>query len=1075
MPAISITLTAQGANSSTFQPPPLDGTLNVPELFAYHATNSPNHPLFVYADDNKDIKTIYYPEAYRAIRRAGKLVSGHYKRDKDRYAMQKDAPTFGILAVADTISYFTLMTGIMHLGFTPFPISTRNSAVGVAHLMGKTGILQLFVSPDPAMQRLAQQAIEILAKEGTDVEILNLPQFEDIYNDNNDFQDVEPGPIGPDTTVLILHSSGSTAFPKPIKIINRNFLQWGILPSHGEVDICGTTMAAHSLPMFHAMGAIHLAWTTCSGLIMGCFKPASPPVIPTPDVFLQGLVATRCQLVYCVPVFVEAWARLPENLPILRTLKCIIFAGAPMNKSVGDLLVSEGVTLTPFYGSTEVGSFSMFIPKSSAKDEWEYFKVSSHLEAKMIPQEGMEGVFEAVVMATSTFSANVSNTTIDGRPAFATNDLLQIHPTKPDFYKVHGRADDQLMLSTGEKTNPVPLETMFLQDQHITAVIMFGRGRFQNGVLIQPKEPFDPAVGAKLAEFRNAIWPTVEKINEFAPSHSRIFKEMIIVTNPNKPLEFTPKGTPRRQVCLEAYAQEVDAVYLAVKDSSQTELVSPTRWTYETTSGFIRTAVSNVVVARLDDDDDIFQQGCDSLQATWIRNTIIHALRASTHVSVHKIPYGFVYSHPSITALAKFVYSLISEQSTQNVESESQVAKKIQEMHDLLDKHSSNLPSRPSPASQFKTEASQVILVTGTTGRLGSHLLAQLLQDSSVDKIFALNRDPSRSATEVATRQLAAFRQWGIDVALLSSAKVTFLAGDSTDAKLGLDDKTYNQLRGSLTTIIHNAWRVDFNITLASFEPLIVGVRHLIDLALSSSLPRSPKFMMISSISVLRNHSSSAPAPEAPVEDARISVGSGYSESKWVAEHLLARARKDAGLDTTVVRVGQLSGDTLLGRWNPKEWVAALVEAGKSLSCMPLRHETISWVPVDIAAIALGEFLRRSDEQVLHLISPRPVEWAALFTPIASRLQVPLVPYSEWLALLRSSAEASVGNRDSKSDIPALSLIDFFVTGMFGAETTLSIDKAVKSSPTLAQASELGNDDAMKWLQYWADVGFIKL
>ena len=132
-------------------------------------------------------------------------------------------------------------------------------------------------------------------------------------------------------------------------------------------------------------------------------------------------------------------------------------------------------------------------------------------------------------------------------------------------------------------------------------------------------------------------------------------------------------------------------------------------------------------------------------------------------------------------------------------------------------------------------------------------------------------------------------------------------------------------------------------------------------------------------------------------------------------------------------------------------------------------------MPVDIAAIALGEFLRRSDEQVLHLISPRPVEWAALFTPIASRLQVPLVPYSEWLALLRSSAEASVGNRDSKSDIPALSLIDFFVTGMFGAETTLSIDKAVKSSPTLAQASELGNDDAMKWLQYWADVGFIKL
>lgn len=32
-----------------------------------------------------------------------------------------------------------------------------------------------------------------------------------------------------------------------------------------------------------------------------------------------------------------------------------------------------------------------------------------------------------------------------------------MHPTKPGFFKVVGRADDQLMLSTGEKTNPGPL------------------------------------------------------------------------------------------------------------------------------------------------------------------------------------------------------------------------------------------------------------------------------------------------------------------------------------------------------------------------------------------------------------------------------------------------------------------------------------------------------------------------------------------------------------------------------------------------------------------------------------------
>ncbi len=50
-----------------------------------------------------------------------------------------------------------------------------------------------------------------------------------------------------------------------------------------------------------------------------------------------------------------------------------------------------------------------------------------------------------------TFTPNVFNSVIDGRPAFSTNDLLQRHPTKHHLFRVYGRKDDQLMLSTGEK------------------------------------------------------------------------------------------------------------------------------------------------------------------------------------------------------------------------------------------------------------------------------------------------------------------------------------------------------------------------------------------------------------------------------------------------------------------------------------------------------------------------------------------------------------------------------------------------------------------------------------------------
>ncbi len=50
------------------------------------------------------------------------------------------------------------------------------------------------------------------------------------------------------------------------------------------------------------------------------------------------------------------------------------------------------------------------------------------------------------------------------------------------------------------------VETLLLQDPHIQAVLMFGRGQVQNGVIIHPKEPFDARDESKLEAFRNLIW-----------------------------------------------------------------------------------------------------------------------------------------------------------------------------------------------------------------------------------------------------------------------------------------------------------------------------------------------------------------------------------------------------------------------------------------------------------------------------------------------------------------------------------------------------------------------------------------
>lgn len=71
-------------------------------------------------------------------------------------------------------------------------------------------------------------------------------------------------------------------------------------------------------------------------------------------------------------------------------------------------------------------------------------------------------------------------------------------------------------------------EQIINEDPRVKVSVMFGRGKFQNGVLVEPAADFalDPSDMAQVEAFRNKIWPTIERVNAYAPQHSRIFKEV---------------------------------------------------------------------------------------------------------------------------------------------------------------------------------------------------------------------------------------------------------------------------------------------------------------------------------------------------------------------------------------------------------------------------------------------------------------------------------------------------------------------------------------------------------------------
>lgn len=70
----------QALNSTTFKLPPLDGTLNFSQMWDWHYENSPNHPVFVFADDVGSLTTLRIRDVVPAVHRAGWMVRTFFRQ-----------------------------------------------------------------------------------------------------------------------------------------------------------------------------------------------------------------------------------------------------------------------------------------------------------------------------------------------------------------------------------------------------------------------------------------------------------------------------------------------------------------------------------------------------------------------------------------------------------------------------------------------------------------------------------------------------------------------------------------------------------------------------------------------------------------------------------------------------------------------------------------------------------------------------------------------------------------------------------------------------------------------------------
>jgi hypothetical protein len=87
-----------------------------------------------------------------------------------------------------------------------------------------------------------------------------------------------------------------------------------------------------------------------------------------------------------------------------------------------------------------------------------------------------------------------------------------------------------------------------------------------------------------------------------------------------------------------------------------------------------------------------------------------------------------------------------------------------------------------------------VVVLTGSTGGLGSYLLASLLQREDVSVVYAFNRPPRGTASSIQRRQESRFEDRGLDVTLLQSEKLVYVETDTSQDDLGLDKELYQKV-----------------------------------------------------------------------------------------------------------------------------------------------------------------------------------------------------------------------------------------------------------------------------------------
>ena len=707
----------------------------------------------------------------------------------------------------------------------------------------------------------------------------------------------------------VIYTSGSTGRPKGVMICHRNLLNYvvdGNNPTTGEYRIVGEQCVSCSFASLSFDASLQEEFVPLTHGYTAVI--ASEEEIENPMLLAETLKKHGVNIMFMTPSFVSNLLDIPPFVEALRNFKVLDMGAEAVPIELCQKLRGLGVNaqINNGYGPTETTITATY---STVKDEYMTIgKPVANTKAYILDKAGhilpINAIGDLTLCGESVGLGYLGNeektkqafVTVNGLKAYRSGDLARVNSDgNIEFF---GRLDNQ-----------VKLRGLRVELDEIEKVINTY-----------------PSVSTSIVVVKNA--PEGDYLVAYFVASTMVDKDDL-TAHISKSL--TPYMIPKAMMQLDKLPLtangKVDRKNLpAIQVSeSKKEIKEATNELQKKLVGLFQKALGNNNVGV---DDDFFSLGGTSLS---VSKVAMLALNAGLPIA-----YGDVFEFPTVLQLEEHINSLNGnvvkeEEKNEQYEFDSLKHNVVEEVNDIKIDYN------------FKK-----VLLTGSTGFLGIHILYELIQQKC--HVVTLVRSGGElSAKDRLLALMAYYFDNPHDEEVAEYVEV--VDGDVTDKTLydKLKDYDFNIIINSAAVVKHFA--NDDIIERVN----VGGVKNLIEVAKK----KGARIVQISTLSVAGENIDNKFEPSFKIKEDMLDFGQDvsnkYVHSKFNAEKAILEAVDKEGLDGKIIRVGNLMSRQRDGEFQANSITNGFMRDLKgyaTLHCFPVNSmdATVDFSPIDEVA-----------------------------------------------------------------------------------------------------------------------------